>query len=153
MRWCLLGALIACLASPVRGDDFETSKVDVEVNVRMMVERILSRYPNKFVMFREMIHPELERRVHVKSFHIRISVRLQDYKHKLEMQLCFSLLTSHQNTYLITYSYAYLGKLNQLCMHAGRWAVRFTLTHRLTSRLPTWSSLCFTISAIISPFL
>ena len=31
------------------------SKVDVEVNVRMMVERILSRYPNKFAMFREMI--------------------------------------------------------------------------------------------------
>jgi hypothetical protein len=52
----LLALLVACLAAvPVRGDDFETSKVDVEVNVRMMVERILSRYPNKFAMFREMI--------------------------------------------------------------------------------------------------
>ena len=57
MRRLLL--LLACLATApaaVRGaDDFETSKVDVEVNVRMMVERILSRYPNKFAMFREMI--------------------------------------------------------------------------------------------------
>jgi hypothetical protein len=56
-RRCL--GLLACLVSfaavAAGAQNFEKEQLEVDVNVRAIVDRILSRYPNKFAMFREMI--------------------------------------------------------------------------------------------------